>query len=160
MTLTFQISLMNDLLRRVSFLISCIDGNVVMLEAQCFGSMLRYKHVCCSVTCYGLNVVLTLLAIKTFFNHGATYGFGREERWICRRGWYLNRQRTENHSFVRLLATHKAKGNDVKTPTFYQLLKQTSHAVITWSIVMDPRNVGSRFVNFVVNFIRDGTVFA
>ena len=31
--------------------------------------------------------------------------------------------------------------------------------VITWSIVMDPRNVGSRFVNFVVNFIRDGTVF-
>ena len=40
-----------------------------------------------SVTCYGLNVVLTLLAMETFFNHGATYGFGREERWICRRGW-------------------------------------------------------------------------
>ena len=46
-----------------------------------------------SVTCYGLNVVLTLLAMETFFNHGATYGFGREERWIvCRRGWYLNRR--------------------------------------------------------------------
>ena len=29
-----------------------------------------------------------------------------------------------------------------------------------WSIVMDPWNVGSRFVNFVVNFISDGTVFA
>ena len=37
-------------------------------------------------------MVLTLLAMETFFNHGATYGFGREERWIYRRGWYLNRR--------------------------------------------------------------------
>ena len=37
---------------------------------------------------------------------------------------------------------------------------QTSHAVITWSVVIDPMNVGSRIVNFIVNFIRDGTVFA
>ena len=28
------------------------------------------------------------------------------------------------------------------------------------SVVMDPMNVGSRIVNFIVNFIRDGTVFA
>ena len=28
------------------------------------------------------------------------------------------------------------------------------------SDVMDPMNVGSRIVNFIVNFIRDGTVFA
>ena len=28
------------------------------------------------------------------------------------------------------------------------------------SVVVDPRNVGSRFFNFIVNFIRDGTVFA
>ena len=28
------------------------------------------------------------------------------------------------------------------------------------SFVMDPMNVGSRIVNFIVNFIRDGTVFA
>ena len=42
-----------------------------------------------SVTCYVLNVVLTLLAMETFFNHGATYGCGREERWICQRGWVL-----------------------------------------------------------------------
>ena len=27
-------------------------------------------------------------------------------------------------------------------------------------IVMDPMNAGSRIVNFIVNFIRDGTVFA
>ena len=27
------------------------------------------------VTCYGLNVVLTLLAMETSFNPGATYGF-------------------------------------------------------------------------------------
>ena len=66
------------------------------------------------VTCYGLNVVLTLLAMKTFFNHGATYGFGREERWKCRRGWYLNRRGQ------KLLATHKVNGNNVAliTPTF------------------------------------------
>ena len=72
---------MNDLLRRASLLISCIDRNVVMLQAQCFaacyGTSMRR-----SVTWYGLNVVLTLLAMETFFNHGATYGFGREERWI------------------------------------------------------------------------------
>ena len=36
------------------------------------------------------------------------------------------------------------------------LKSQMSHAVITWSIVTDPRNVGLRFVNF----IRDGTDFA
>ena len=28
------------------------------------------------------------------------------------------------------------------------------------SVVMDPMNAGSRIVNFIVNFIRDGTVFA
>ena len=28
------------------------------------------------------------------------------------------------------------------------------------SVVMDPMNIGSRIVNFIVNFIRDGTVFA
>ena len=28
------------------------------------------------------------------------------------------------------------------------------------SVVMDPMNLGSRIVNFIVNFIRDGTVFA
>ena len=28
------------------------------------------------------------------------------------------------------------------------------------SVVMDPMNAGSRIVHFIVNFIRDGTVFA
>ena len=28
------------------------------------------------------------------------------------------------------------------------------------SVVMDPMNVGSRIINFIVNFIHDGTVFA
>ena len=28
------------------------------------------------------------------------------------------------------------------------------------SVVMDPMNAGSRIVNFIVNFIRDGKVFA
>ena len=28
------------------------------------------------------------------------------------------------------------------------------------SVVMDPMNAGSRIINFIVNFIRDGTVFA
>ena len=28
------------------------------------------------------------------------------------------------------------------------------------SVVMDPMNAGSRIVNFIVNFIRAGTVFA
>ena len=61
-----------------------------------------------SVTCYGLNVVLTLLAMETFVNHGATYGFGGEERWICRSGWYLNRRGQK--PLIR--------------KTFYQLIKQ------------------------------------
>ena len=37
------------------------------------------------VTCYGLNVVLTLLAIETFFNHGVqTHGFK-----VVRSGGYV-----------------------------------------------------------------------
>ena len=39
----------------------------------------------------------------------------------------------------------------------YTLLKSD---VITWSVVMDPMNAGSRIINFIVNFIRDGTVSA
>ena len=40
----------------------------------------------------------------------------------------------------------------------YTLFK--SHAVITWSVVMDPMNVGSRIVNFIliVNFIHDSSL--
>ena len=40
------------------------------------------------------------------------------------------------------------------------ILVYTLFKVITWSVVMDPMNVDSRIVNFIVNFIRDGTVFA
>ena len=66
-----------------------------MHDRLVFCSMLRYMHASFGNVLYGLNVVLTLLAMKTFFNHGATYEFGREERWICRRGWYLNRRGQE-----------------------------------------------------------------
>ena len=35
-----------------------------------------------------------------------------------------------------------------------------TRTLIHVSVVMDPMIVGSRIVNFIVNFIRDGTVFA
>ena len=43
----------------------------------------------------------------------------------------------------------------------YTLLKsQTSQAVITWSVVVDPRNVVHALSISLVNFIGDGTDFA
>ena len=42
----------------------------------------------------------------------------------------------------------------------YTLLKSDVTRRDHVSVVMDPMNVGSRIVNFIVNFIRDGTVFA
>ena len=51
-----------------------------MLQAQLFCSMLRYKHAS-----FG-----NMLWVECGFNF--TYGIGREERWICRRGWYLKRR--------------------------------------------------------------------
>ena len=42
----------------------------------------------------------------------------------------------------------------------YTLLKSYVTRRDHVSVVMDPMNAGSRIVNFVVNYIRDGTVFA
>ena len=42
----------------------------------------------------------------------------------------------------------------------YTLLKSDVTRRDHVSVVMDPMNVGSRIVNIIVNFIRDGTVFA
>ena len=42
----------------------------------------------------------------------------------------------------------------------YTLLKSDVTRRDHVSVVMDPMNAGSRIVNFIVNFIRDGTVFA
>ena len=42
----------------------------------------------------------------------------------------------------------------------YTLLKSDVIRRDHVSIVMDPMNAGSRIVNFIVNFIRDGTNFA
>ena len=44
--------------------------------------------------------------------------------------------------------------------TDYTLLKSDVTRCDHVSVVMDPMNAGSRIVNFIVNFIRDGTVFA
>ena len=43
---------------------------------------------------------------------------------------------------------------------FYTLLKLDVTRRDHVSVVMDPINAGSRIVNFIVNFIRDGIVFA
>ena len=42
----------------------------------------------------------------------------------------------------------------------YTLLKSDVTRRDHVSVVMDPMNAGSRIVKFIVNFIRDGTVFA
>ena len=42
----------------------------------------------------------------------------------------------------------------------YTLLKSDVTCRDHVSVVMDPMNAGSRIVNFIVNFIRDSTVFA
>ena len=42
----------------------------------------------------------------------------------------------------------------------YTLLKSDVTRRDHLSVVMDPMNAGSRIVIFIVNFIRDGTVFA
>ena len=45
------------------------------------------------------------------------------------------------------------------TSYMYTLLKSDVTRRDHVSVVMDPMNVGLRIVNFIVNFIRDGTVF-
>ena len=60
-----------------------MDENVVMLQAQCVQQCkLRYKHASFGNMLW-VECGFYFTSDENFLNHGATYGFGREERWIC-----------------------------------------------------------------------------
>ena len=69
--------------------------------------------------------------------------------WFQASGWPQEKQKVVQGIAERQL-----------TSSLYTLLKSDVTRRDHVSVVMDPMNAGSRIVNFIVNFIRDGTVFA
>ena len=51
-----------------------------MLQAQCVA--VRYKHASFGNMLW-VECGFYFTSDENCLNHGATYGFGREERWIC-----------------------------------------------------------------------------